>query len=84
MGVPSFAASNAIIYLTYGAFLAIGLYIAWRLRRQSKTEWLSSNGTQKGIPLALNFIASGECNRTIDYERRQHAFFYLTRCLSVP
>ncbi|KAF2176164.1 hypothetical protein K469DRAFT_678988 [Zopfia rhizophila CBS 207.26] len=58
MGLPSTQASNAIIYLTYGAFLVTGCYIAWRLRHQTKTEWLSSNGTQKGIPLALNFIAS--------------------------
>ncbi|KAJ4373812.1 hypothetical protein N0V83_002551 [Neocucurbitaria cava] len=58
MGVPSTPASNAIIYLTYGAFLVVGCYIAWRLRHQSKTEWLSSNRTQKGVPLALNFIAS--------------------------
>lgn len=73
-----------------------GCYIAWRLRNQSKLEWLSSNRTQKGqntitrvaqvarcflpdiigsgewacrankcagVPLALNFIASGECLR---------------------
>ncbi|KAI9812689.1 MAG: hypothetical protein M1832_000346 [Thelocarpon impressellum] len=71
MGAPSSQASNAIIYLTYGAFLVLGLYIAWRLRSQTKTQFLSSNGTQKGqdpamragrrgsIPLALNFIASG-------------------------
>lgn len=79
-----------------------GLYIAWRFRHQSKSEFLSSNRTQKGqiyrrlrndlagseitispfppkapivacpaeidaankfpaIPLAMNFIASGEC-----------------------
>ncbi|EZF35907.1 hypothetical protein TMEN_9230 [Trichophyton mentagrophytes] len=58
MGQPSFQASNALIYLTYGAFLVVGLYIAWRLRNQTKGEFLSSNGTQKAIPLALNFIAS--------------------------
>ncbi|KAF2274894.1 uncharacterized protein EI97DRAFT_451399 [Westerdykella ornata] len=58
MGVPSTQASNALIYLTYGAFLVTGCYIAWRLRHQSKTEWLSANKTQKGVPLALNFIAS--------------------------
>ncbi|KAF2131892.1 hypothetical protein P153DRAFT_310241 [Dothidotthia symphoricarpi CBS 119687] len=58
MGIPSTQASNAIIYLTYGAFLVVGCYVAWRLRNQSKTEWLSSNRTQKGGPLALNFIAS--------------------------
>lgn len=65
MGVPSFQASNAIIYLTYGAFLYVrlrkttfaalnlenrvfGLFVAWRLRHQSKLEFLSSNRTQKG------------------------------------
>ncbi|KAF2741363.1 hypothetical protein EJ04DRAFT_530418 [Polyplosphaeria fusca] len=58
MGIPSTQASNAIIYTTYAAFLVTGCYIAWRLRHQSKTEWLSSNRTQRGIPLALNFIAS--------------------------
>ncbi|KAF2752306.1 hypothetical protein M011DRAFT_473539 [Sporormia fimetaria CBS 119925] len=58
MGAPSTPASNAIIYLTYGAFLIVGCYIAWRLRHQSKTQWLSGNKTQKGIPLALNFIAA--------------------------
>ena len=25
-----------------------GCYIAWRLRHQSKTDWLSSNKSQKG------------------------------------
>ncbi|KAF2022080.1 hypothetical protein BU24DRAFT_339614 [Aaosphaeria arxii CBS 175.79] len=72
MGAPSTSASNAIIYCTYAVFLVIGCYIAWRLRHQSKTEWLSSNRTQKGqttkhradvyvaIPLALNFIAAGD------------------------
>jgi hypothetical protein len=61
MGQPSFEASNAIIYLTLGAFLVFGLYIAWRFRNLSKGEWLNSNGTQSAGPLALNFIASGEC-----------------------
>jgi hypothetical protein len=26
----------------------MGCYVAWRLRNQSKLEWLSSNRTQKG------------------------------------
>ena len=70
-----------------------GLYVAWHWRRQSKSEFLAANRTQKGqtqqlvvdaaatsltlptelfkhwhanrqiaIPLALNFIASGECS----------------------
>jgi hypothetical protein len=60
MGQPSFQASNAIIYLTYGAFLIMGTSIAWKLRGQGKKEFLSSNGTQTAMPLALNFIASGE------------------------
>ncbi|KAK8204707.1 hypothetical protein HDK77DRAFT_412158 [Phyllosticta capitalensis] len=59
MGVPSFEASNAIIYLTYGALLLSGCAVAWKLRHQNKGEYLSSNRTQKAIPLALNFIASG-------------------------
>ncbi|PSS12437.1 hypothetical protein M430DRAFT_125989 [Amorphotheca resinae ATCC 22711] len=59
MGVPSTQASNAIIYLTYGAFLVFGCYIAWRLRKSTKGEYLASNRTQTAIPLALNFIASG-------------------------
>ncbi|KAK7628371.1 urea transporter [Phyllosticta citricarpa] len=59
MGVPSFEASNAIIYLTYGALLLSGVAVAWRLRHQTKEDYLSSNRTQKAIPLALNFIASG-------------------------
>uniref|UniRef100_A0A8H7TV01 Urea transporter n=1 Tax=Bionectria ochroleuca TaxID=29856 RepID=A0A8H7TV01_BIOOC len=58
MGQPSFEASNAIIYLTYGAFLVLGTAIAWKLRSQVKTDFLSSNGTQTAWPLALNFIAS--------------------------
>ncbi|KAK8154969.1 hypothetical protein BKA80DRAFT_209552 [Phyllosticta citrichinensis] len=60
MGIPSFEASNAIIYLTYGALLLSGVAVAWRLRHQTKGDYLSSNRTQKAIPLALNFIASGE------------------------
>lgn len=48
-------ALNAIMYLTYGALLVSGTYLAWRIH-DLKT-FLSSNGTQKAIPLALNFIA---------------------------
>ncbi|KAL2674410.1 urea transporter [Phyllosticta citricarpa] len=36
-----------------------GVAVAWRLRHQTKEDYLSSNRTQKAIPLALNFIASG-------------------------
>jgi hypothetical protein len=72
MARPSTEASNAIIYLAYGAFLysswlcspttdaaiesnvvltrhsIFGLFIAWKLRHQSKIEFLASNRTQKG------------------------------------
>ncbi|KAI9831481.1 MAG: hypothetical protein M1826_003371 [Phylliscum demangeonii] len=58
MVYPSSPASNAIMYLTYAAFLIFGLYIAWRLRHQTKRDFLSSNRTQKALPLAFNFIAS--------------------------
>ncbi|KZF20499.1 hypothetical protein L228DRAFT_223622 [Xylona heveae TC161] len=58
MGVPSFQASNAVIYLSYGAFLVSGLYIAWRWRHQSKSDFLATNRSQTAIPLAFNFIAS--------------------------
>ncbi|KAF5235069.1 hypothetical protein FAUST_7337 [Fusarium austroamericanum] len=58
MGFPSFAASNAVIYVTYGAFLIMGTGIAWKMRNQSKADFLSGNGTQTAFPLALNFIAS--------------------------
>ncbi|KIX08032.1 uncharacterized protein Z518_02687 [Rhinocladiella mackenziei CBS 650.93] len=59
MGQPSQPASNAIIYTTYSLFLVFGLFVAWTLRHQTKGEYLATLRTQKGIPLALNFIASG-------------------------
>ncbi|KAK7715354.1 hypothetical protein SLS64_004054 [Diaporthe eres] len=59
MGQPSFQASNAIVYLTYGAFLILGTALAWRFRKDSKGEFLSGNRTRTALPIALNFIASG-------------------------
>jgi hypothetical protein len=32
----------------------VGCYVAWRLRAQSKLEWLSSNRTQKGQKIYHN------------------------------
>ncbi|KAI1182585.1 hypothetical protein F5B17DRAFT_419803 [Nemania serpens] len=58
MGQPSFAASNAIVYVTYGAFLLLGTGLAWRMRNQSKSDFLAGNRSQKALPLALNFIAA--------------------------
>ncbi|PNP75337.1 hypothetical protein FVER14953_21312 [Fusarium verticillioides] len=60
MGFPSNTASNAVIYVTYALFLLMGTGIAWKMRNQSKADFLSGNGTQTAFPLALNFIASGE------------------------
>ena len=48
--------NNAIIYLSYAFMLATGLFLAWKF--SSNKDFLSSNGTQRGIPLALNFVAS--------------------------
>ncbi|SPQ19717.1 19d9ddb0-d10c-4f18-8ad8-b0a922b34bc7 [Thermothielavioides terrestris] len=58
MGQPSFQASNAIIYVTYGLFLLVGTGVAWKFKSQSKSEFLAGNRTQTALPLALNFIAS--------------------------
>ncbi|GJN67306.1 hypothetical protein PLICBS_001330 [Purpureocillium lilacinum] len=69
MGQPSFAASNAIIYLTYGAFLVLGTAIAWRIHQPATAplERLDPDTPHTGrgeltgptaFPLALNFIAS--------------------------
>ncbi|EJT81009.1 urea transporter [Gaeumannomyces tritici R3-111a-1] len=58
MGQPSSEASHAIVYATYGAFLVLGTGIAWRMRNQSKSDFLNGNRTQTALPLALNFIAS--------------------------
>ncbi|KAB5547173.1 hypothetical protein GE09DRAFT_967196 [Coniochaeta sp. 2T2.1] len=60
MGKPSFEASNAVIYVTYGAFLVLGTGIAWRMRGQSKGDFLAGNRTQSALPLTLNFIASAK------------------------
>ncbi|KAI6089377.1 hypothetical protein F4821DRAFT_231867 [Hypoxylon rubiginosum] len=58
MGQPSFQASNAVIYVTYGAFLLLGTGLAWKMRNQPKAEFLAGNRTQTAFPLALNFIAA--------------------------
>ncbi|EPS36831.1 hypothetical protein H072_9647 [Dactylellina haptotyla CBS 200.50] len=55
MGLPSTQASNAIIYLTYGLFLIMGLAFAWKFRNQSKAQFLSSNRTQRGLGSGILF-----------------------------
>lgn len=48
--------NNAIIYLTYAFLLATGLFLAFKF--SNSDTFISSNGTQKTLPLMLNFIAS--------------------------
>lgn len=57
MGSLSFQASNGIIWPTYVVMLLGASVIAY-WKRDSKT-FLSANGTQKALPLAFNFVASG-------------------------
>lgn len=57
MGNLSFDASNAIIWPTYGIMLIVASGLAF-WRRDSKS-FLCANGTQKAMPLAFNFVASG-------------------------
>ncbi|GMG32149.1 unnamed protein product [Ambrosiozyma monospora] len=65
MGLSS-EASNAIIYCSYGLMLIFGTCIALYKTKFQNTDktFLSSNGTKKGVPLALNFIASGKYQST--------------------
>ncbi|KAH7628464.1 hypothetical protein B0T09DRAFT_401641 [Sordaria sp. MPI-SDFR-AT-0083] len=71
MGQPSTEASNAIIYTTLGVFLIMGTGVAWTLRNQTKGEYLAGNRTQTAIPLALNFIASGDKESSVMREDKQ-------------
>lgn len=68
MAELSFQASNAIVYLSYGAMLVSGLVIAWAVqKKQHKVQdFLSSNGSQTGWKLALNFFASGTYLKRIE------------------
>lgn len=53
----SYKTSNAIIWPTYMILLISAAAFAY-WRRDTKS-FLSANGTQKAIPLSLNFVASG-------------------------
>ncbi|AGO14012.1 AaceriAGR155Cp [[Ashbya] aceris (nom. inval.)] len=57
MGELSYVAANAIVWPTYAVMLMVASVLAYRLR--NVRTFLSANGTQKAVPLALNFIASG-------------------------
>lgn len=56
----SATAGNAITYVSYMVMLISGVAIAF-WGKNSKSSFLSANGTQKAIPLALNFLATGMC-----------------------
>ncbi|CAK7240241.1 MAG: hypothetical protein STHCBS139747_001679 [Sporothrix thermara] len=56
MGQPSSQASNAIIYLTYGAFLILGTGVAWFLRKKTNSgDLLASNRTQTALGSGILF-----------------------------
>ncbi|SCU85783.1 LANO_0C05336g1_1 [Lachancea nothofagi CBS 11611] len=57
MGHLSFQAANGIIWPTYAVVLISACALAY-WKRDSKS-FLSANRTQKAIPLAFNFVASG-------------------------
>ncbi|QLL34942.1 hypothetical protein HG536_0H03170 [Torulaspora globosa] len=57
MGSLSFDASHGIIWPTYAVML-IGSSVLAYWRHDSK-KFLNANGTQKAVPLAFNFVASG-------------------------
>lgn len=46
MGMPSTQASNALIYMSLVAMLALGLFVSWK--NSKRNEFLSSNRTQRG------------------------------------
>lgn len=58
MGYISDHASNACIYTGYAGVLIIGLVGVYL--GTNKAEFLSANGKKRGIPLSLNFVASGK------------------------
>lgn len=65
MGHISQSASNAIIYCVLCFFLVMGLVVGYLHIRQKKGGFLAANNTRTAIPLAINFVASGEyrCNQ---------------------
>lgn len=88
MAQLSFQANHAIIWCTYGFLLITGCLLAWRFGSQK--QFLSSNGTQRGIPLALNFIASAMgCGILTTYAQignilGLHGLLVYTLCGAIP
>ncbi|KLP00206.1 uncharacterized protein FFB20_06058 [Fusarium fujikuroi] len=65
MGFPSNTASNAVIYVTYALFLLMGTGIAWKMRHQSKADFLSGNGTQTGQKIPSCEVSNNTEHRLI-------------------
>ncbi|KAI1050569.1 hypothetical protein LB506_001239 [Fusarium annulatum] len=63
MGFPSNTASNAVIYVTYALFLLMGTGIAWKMRHQSKADFLSGNGTQTGQKIPSHEVSNNTEHR---------------------
>lgn len=88
MGQLSHPGSHAVIWCTYGFLLITGCFLAWRYG--SKSLFLSSNGTQRGLPLALNFIASAMgCGILTTYAQIAnvaglHGLLVYTICGAIP
>lgn len=59
MGHLSDPAAHGIVWPTYVVLLVSALAIAYWKRMDKKESFLSANGTQKALPLAFNFVASG-------------------------
>ncbi|KAJ1927626.1 hypothetical protein IWQ60_002767 [Tieghemiomyces parasiticus] len=57
MGTLSYAAANAIVYVTLGIFMCIGLY-AGRRTGNDKEQFLTAQATQGAFSLGLNFLAT--------------------------
>ncbi|CAK7270174.1 hypothetical protein SEPCBS119000_003952 [Sporothrix epigloea] len=56
MGQPSAPASNAVIYVTYAAFLILGTAVAWHLRKKTTSgDLLASNRTQTALGSGILF-----------------------------
>ncbi|KAJ1925783.1 hypothetical protein IWQ60_004346 [Tieghemiomyces parasiticus] len=57
MGSLSYAAANALVYVTLGIFMCIGLY-AGRRTGNDKEQFLTAQATQGAFSLGLNFLAT--------------------------
>ncbi|AMD22240.1 HGL100Cp [Eremothecium sinecaudum] len=66
MSVLSSVAANAIVWPLFAVMLIVSCTIAYF--KSSGSSFISANGTQKGVPLALNFIATSfGCGMLVAY-----------------